>query len=90
MKRRCTIFMRGWAWCDFYKKCAGTNYDKLVFLHTVGSAGHIVHSSASRLRNIEALFFMVGWAWCGLHTKFTGTRHAKLVFLHPVGYAGVT
>jgi hypothetical protein len=82
--------MLEWARCGFQKKCGRTCYAELRFLHLVGSAGHIVHSGASRLRNIEALFFMVGWAWCGLHTKFTGTRHAKLVFLHPVGYAGVT
>jgi hypothetical protein len=29
------------------KKCAGIRYTKLVFLHSVGSVGHVVHSGAS-------------------------------------------
>jgi hypothetical protein len=30
----------------FHKKHTGTHYAKLVFLHLVGYAGHIMHSSA--------------------------------------------
>jgi hypothetical protein len=30
------------------KKCAGTPYAELVFLHLVVSAGHVVYSGASR------------------------------------------
>jgi hypothetical protein len=56
-----------------------------VFLHLVGYAGHVVHSSASGERNVEALFFMLRWAWCGVHKKYVGTHYAKLVFLHSVG-----
>jgi hypothetical protein len=41
------LFMFGWAWCNFRKKRVGTHYAKLVFLHLVGSAGHLVHSIAS-------------------------------------------
>jgi hypothetical protein len=44
----------------FSKKRGETRYAELVFLHLVGSAGHVVHSCASGASNIEALFFMVG------------------------------
>jgi hypothetical protein len=33
-----------------------TCYIELVFLHPVGSAGHVVHSIASGARNINTLF----------------------------------
>jgi hypothetical protein len=32
----------------FHKTCTGTRYAKLVFLHSVGFAGHVVHSGASK------------------------------------------
>jgi hypothetical protein len=41
------FFMLGWAWCCFHKKSAETYYAELLFLHPVGSAGHVVHSDAS-------------------------------------------
>jgi hypothetical protein len=59
-----------------------------VFLHTTRSAGHIVHSSASEVQNINVLFFMAGWARCGFHKKRVGAQYAKLVFLTPMGSAG--
>jgi hypothetical protein len=34
-------------WCGFNKKNPRTRYDVLVFLHPVGSVGHVVYSSAS-------------------------------------------
>jgi methyl coenzyme M reductase subunit C len=36
-----------------------THYAKLVFLHLVGYASHIVHYGASGMRNIDPLFFML-------------------------------
>jgi hypothetical protein len=50
-----TLFlMLGWDRYGFDKKCARTHYAKLLFLHQVGSMGHVVHSGASRVRNGDA------------------------------------
>jgi hypothetical protein len=42
------FFMLGWVWCGFHKKVTGTRYNELMFLHAVGSVGHVVHSGVSR------------------------------------------
>jgi hypothetical protein len=59
-----------------------------VFLLPVEVVGDVVHSSASRPRNVNALFFMLRWVWCGFHRKCAGTRYTKFVFLQPKRYAG--
>jgi hypothetical protein len=49
---------------------------------------HIVHSCASRARNLDAPFFMLRWPWCSFHKNRAGIRYAELVFLHPGGSVG--
>jgi hypothetical protein len=48
MKRRRTIFMIQWDQYGFDKEHTRTRYIDLVFLHPVGSAGHVMHSGAFR------------------------------------------
>jgi hypothetical protein len=39
--------MLRWDWYGFNKKLIGTRYAERLFLHPLGSVGHVVHSSAS-------------------------------------------
>jgi hypothetical protein len=75
-----------WDWHGFDKKYAETCYTELLFLHPVGSVGHIVHSIGFGERNGDALFFMLGWDWYGFNKKCVGAHYAELVFLHPMGF----
>jgi hypothetical protein len=63
----------------FPKKCAGFRYSELLFLHPLGSAGHVVHSGAS---GASRHYFSCRY---GFDKKCIGTNYAKLVFLHSVG-----
>jgi hypothetical protein len=47
-----------------------------------------VHSGASGVRNVDALFFMLGWDRYVFNKKRTRTHYAELVFLLLVGSAG--
>jgi hypothetical protein len=85
VKHSHTIFMLVWSQGSFHKKCTGTRYAKLVFLHPVASAGHVVISGVSRPRMINALFFMLGWDWYRFNKMCDWTRYAHLLFLHQVG-----
>jgi hypothetical protein len=51
--------MLRWDWYGYDEKCVGTCYAKFVFLHPMGSTGHIVHSGVPGVRNIGAPFFML-------------------------------
>jgi hypothetical protein len=80
--------MFGWDWYGYDKKRAGIHYTELVFLHLVGSAGDIVQSDMSRVRNVDTLFFKLGWAWCGFHKKRAETRYAEHVCFASGGICG--
>jgi hypothetical protein len=68
--------------------CAGTRYAKLVLLHLVKYAGHVVHFAASIVWDIDALYFMLRWDRYVFHKRCTGICYTELVFLHPMRFLG--
>jgi hypothetical protein len=87
VKYRSTIFHARVGQVRFHIKRSGTCCTELVFLHPVGSTGHVVHSGASGAQNVIALFLMLEWSRCGFHKKSVRARYVKLMFLHPMGSA---
>jgi hypothetical protein len=82
------FFMHWWDRYRSHKKLGRTQYAKLVFLHLVGSACHVLHSGASVAQNINTLFFILEWDRYGFQKEHARTRYAKLAFLHPVWICG--
>jgi hypothetical protein len=82
------FLLHGLARCWDHKKCARTRCTKHVFLHLVGSAGHILHSGASWASHMDTLFFMTGWVRCGFDKKHIKSYYAKYVFLHAIWSVG--
>jgi hypothetical protein len=68
--------MLEWSHSGLHKKRARTGYTEPVFLHPMGSAGHVVHSGASGAQKVEALFFLLGWV--GTDATKTAMGHITL------------
>jgi hypothetical protein len=78
------FFMLGWDQYGFEKKYIRTRYAELLFLHPVGSTGHVVPFGASRERIIDTLIFKLRLGRYEFDKKSFRTRYAELVFSHPV------
>jgi hypothetical protein len=63
---------------DSIKACRDTIRQTCV-LQLVGYADQVVHSGASRVRNIDTLFFMLLWDRYRLQKKCDGTRYTELL-----------
>jgi hypothetical protein len=69
-----TFSMLVWDRYGFHEKDIETRHAKHLFLHSVGSAGRVVHSGASGARNVNARFFILGWDGYGFDKKHVRTH----------------
>jgi hypothetical protein len=64
----------------FHKKHTGTHYGKLVFLHPVGSAGHVVHSACPGCETSKQSFSCSGGSGIDSTKSMTGHVTSNLCF----------
>jgi hypothetical protein len=60
---------------------AGRRYVEHVFLHSVGSVGHVMCYVASGVRNVDALFFMLNCTGADRTNSASGDVMPNLCFL---------
>jgi hypothetical protein len=74
------FFMLMWDWYGFHQNHVRTRYTELVFLHPMGFAGYVVHSSASGAQSVDTLFFMIGSDRYGLTKSALGHVTSNVCF----------
>jgi hypothetical protein len=80
---QCTIFHARVARCGLRKKHAETRYAELVFLHPVGSAGHVVHSVHTGHEMLMHYFSC--WGWAGVDSTKSVMRYVTPNLCFPSG-----
>jgi hypothetical protein len=51
-----------WARCGIHKKCVGSYYAEVVFLHPMRYVNHVEYYGASGAQNVDTLFCVLVWA----------------------------
>jgi hypothetical protein len=72
-KHRRTIFILRWDQYGFDKKRIGRRYTELVFLHPIGSVGHVAHSGTSGHETSTQYFSCSGET--GMDATIMAPRH---------------
>jgi hypothetical protein len=74
------FFMLLWARYGFDKKCVGTHYTKVGFLHPVGSTGYVVHYGTSGPETLTHYFSCSGGIGTYLTKSAPGHVTSNLCF----------